>query len=75
MKFPLILVFALFVTGCDSYDSFAECMNDYEARAGSAHAVCPECDNDWRKYVKKLWSAVPNIDSLIRKPTTLSRTN
>jgi hypothetical protein len=49
MKFPLILVFALFVTGCDSYDSFAECMNDYEARAGSAHAVCPECDNDWRK--------------------------
>ena len=26
-------------------------------------------------YVKKLWSAVPNINSLIRKPTTLSRTN
>lgn len=45
------LIFALasllLVAGCDSYDSFSECMTDHEARAASAHAVCPECENDW----------------------------
>lgn len=49
MKVLFVLASVLFVAGCDSYDSFAECMRDYEARAASAHAVCPECKNDWGK--------------------------
>jgi len=49
MKILLVLASILLVAGCDSYDSFSECMKDYELRAASAHVVCLECKNDWSK--------------------------
>lgn len=49
MKISLILASILLVSGCDSYDSYAECMNEYEIDARSAYITCPECENDWSK--------------------------
>jgi hypothetical protein len=52
MKVVLIAASFLMLSGCDRYDTYSECMYEWEITASVAESMCPGC-NDWRKLSKK----------------------